>query len=186
VNRLLGEERVVVFDQPGTTRDSVYIDYEREGQKYTLIDTAGVRKRKNVKETVEKFSIVKTLKAIDDAHVVILLMDGHEGIVDQDMHLLGHCIDAGRGLVLAVLSKVGIRASNLHCDLQKLAEEFGIPSRAGNVVVGIRDVPVMTGKPGERPPLFTHTKYWDLGDAETPPDHVVALREALDLARDRA
>jgi GTPase len=102
VNRLLGEERVVVFDQPGTTRDSIYIDYERNGQKYTLIDTAGVRRRKNVKLTVEKFSIVKTLKAIDDAHVVILVMDAHEGIVDQDMHLLGHCIDAGRSLVLSV------------------------------------------------------------------------------------
>lgn len=108
VNRLLGEERVVVFDQPGTTRDSVYIDYEREQQKYTLIDTAGVRKRKNVRETVEKFSIVKTLKAIADAHVVILIMDGHEGIVDQDMHLLGHCIDAGRALVLAVNKWDGI------------------------------------------------------------------------------
>ncbi len=102
VNRLLGEDRVVVFDQPGTTRDSIYIDYERDGQKYTLIDTAGVRKRKNIREAVEKFSIVKTLKAIDDAHVVVLVMDAHEGIVDQDMHLLGHCIDAGRGLVLAV------------------------------------------------------------------------------------
>lgn len=108
VNRLLGEERVVVFDQPGTTRDSVYIDYERDGQKYTLIDTAGVRKRKSVRETVEKFSIVKTLKAIDDAHVVVLVMDGHEGLVDQDMHLLGHCIDAGRGLVLAVNKWDGI------------------------------------------------------------------------------
>tara|TARA_R110002110_G_scaffold406421_1_gene626507 strand:- start:350184 stop:351593 length:1410 start_codon:yes stop_codon:yes gene_type:complete len=102
VNRLLGEERVVVFDEPGTTRDSIYIDYERDGQLYTLIDTAGVRRRKNVRQTVEKFSIVKTLKAIDDAHVVILVMDAHEGIVDQDMHLLGHCIDAGRGLVMAV------------------------------------------------------------------------------------
>ena len=110
VNRLLGEERVVVFDQPGTTRDSVYIDYERDDQKYTLIDTAGVRKRKNVRETVEKFSIVKTLKAIDDAHVVVLVMDGHEGLVDQDMHLLGHCIDAGRGLVLAVNKWDGIES----------------------------------------------------------------------------
>ena len=110
VNRLLGEERVVVFDQPGTTRDSVYIDYERDGQKYTLIDTAGVRKRKSVRETVEKFSIVKTLKAIDDAHVVVLVMDGHEGLVDQDMHLLGHCIDAGRGLVLAVNKWDGIES----------------------------------------------------------------------------
>jgi GTP-binding protein len=108
VNRLLGEERVVVFDQPGTTRDSIYIDYERDQRKYTLIDTAGVRRRKNVRQTVEKFSIVKTLKAIDDAHVVVLVMDAHEGIVDQDMHLLGHCIEAGRGLVLAVNKWDGI------------------------------------------------------------------------------
>lgn len=102
VNRMLGEERVVVYDQPGTTRDSIYIDFERDDRRYTLIDTAGVRRRKNVKLTVEKFSIVKTLKAIDDANVVILMMDAHEGIVDQDLHLLGHCIEAGRGLVLAI------------------------------------------------------------------------------------
>jgi GTP-binding protein len=108
VNRLLGEERVVVYDQPGTTRDSIYIDYERGDQKYTLIDTAGVRRRKNVKLVVEKFSIVKTLRAIDDAHVVILLMDAHENIVDQDMHLLGHCLDKGRALVLAVNKWDGI------------------------------------------------------------------------------
>lgn len=108
VNRLLGEERVVVFDQPGTTRDSIYIDYGRDTQRYTLIDTAGVRRRKNVHEAVEKFSIVKTLKAIDDAHVVLLVMNAHEGIVDQDMHLLGHCIEAGRGLVLAVNKWDGI------------------------------------------------------------------------------
>jgi GTPase len=110
VNRLLGEERVVVFDQPGTTRDSIYIDYERDSQKYTLIDTAGVRRRKNVTMVVEKFSIVKTLKAIDDAHVVVLVMDAHEGIVDQDMHLLGHCMDKGRALVLAVNKWDGIDA----------------------------------------------------------------------------
>ena len=108
VNRLLGEDRVVVFDEPGTTRDSIYIDYERDDQKYTLIDTAGVRRRKNIKLVVEKFSIVKTLKAVDDAHVVILVMDAHEGIVDQDMHLLGHCVDAGRGLVLSVNKWDGI------------------------------------------------------------------------------
>ncbi len=108
VNRLLGEDRVVVYDQPGTTRDSIYIDYQRDQRHYTLIDTAGVRRRKNVRQTVEKFSIVKTLKAIDDAHVVILVMDAHEGIVDQDMHLLGHCIEAGRGLVLAVNKWDGI------------------------------------------------------------------------------
>ncbi len=102
VNRLLGEERVVVYDQPGTTRDSIYIDFEREDKSYTIIDTAGIRRRKNIKLTVEKFSIVKTLKAIDDAHVVVLMMDAHDGIVDQDLHLLGHCIEAGRGLVLAI------------------------------------------------------------------------------------
>jgi len=102
VNRLLGEDRVVVYDQPGTTRDSVYIDYERNGEEYTLIDTAGVRRRKNVKLAVEKFSIVKTLKAIDDANVVILLMDAQEGVVDQDLHLMGQVIQSGRALIVAL------------------------------------------------------------------------------------
>ena len=102
VNRMLGEERVVVYDQPGTTRDSIYINYERDGETYTLIDTAGIRRRKNVKLGVEKFSIVKTLKAVEDANVVILLMDASEGVVDQDLHLMGHAIDAGRALVVAV------------------------------------------------------------------------------------
>lgn len=102
VNRMLGEERVVVFDMPGTTRDSIYIPFERQGKEYTLIDTAGVRRRKNIKETVEKFSIIKTLQAIDDAHVVVLVIDAREGLVDQDLHLMGFVLDAGRALVLAV------------------------------------------------------------------------------------
>ena len=102
VNRMLGEDRVVVFDMPGTTRDSVYIDFERQGKRYTVIDTAGVRRRKNVKETVEKFSIVKTLQAINDANVVILLIDATEALVDQDLHLLSQAIESGRALVLAV------------------------------------------------------------------------------------
>ncbi|KZZ49275.1 ribosome biogenesis GTPase Der, partial [Oleiphilus sp. HI0122] len=102
VNRLLGEDRVVVFDQPGTTRDSVYIPYERRDKPYTLIDTAGVRRRKNVKETVEKFSIVKTLQAISDSNVVVLVIDAREGVVDQDLHLLGFAMDAGRAIVIAV------------------------------------------------------------------------------------
>ena len=110
VNRMLGEDRVVVYDHPGTTRDSIYIDYEREGVAYTLIDTAGVRRRKNVKEAVEKFSIVKALKAIDDTNVVILVLDAHEGIVDQDLHLLGHSIDAGRALVIAINKWDGLEA----------------------------------------------------------------------------
>ena len=102
VNRILGEDRVVVFDQPGTTRDSIYIEYEREDKKYTLIDTAGIRRRKNISLTVEKFSIVKTLQSIDDANVVVLLIDAREGLVDQDMHLMGTIVDSGRALVLAV------------------------------------------------------------------------------------
>lgn len=112
VNRLLGEDRVVVFDRPGTTRDSIYIDYEREGQPYTLIDTAGVRRRKNIKETVEKFSIVKALKAIDDANVVVLVMDATEGVVDQDLHLLGTAIDAGKALVIALNKWDGLDADH--------------------------------------------------------------------------
>ena len=102
VNRMLGEERVVVYDQPGTTRDSVYIPFERRGKKYTLIDTAGVRKRGKTKETVEKFSVVKSLQAIQGANVVVLLVDAHESIVEQDLHLLGYVIDSGRALVIAI------------------------------------------------------------------------------------
>jgi len=102
VNRLLGEDRVVVFDEPGTTRDSVYIHYQRFDKNYTLIDTAGVRRRKNVSLTVEKFSIVKTLQAINDANVVVLVIDAREGVVDQDLHLMGTVIDAGRALVIAL------------------------------------------------------------------------------------
>jgi len=102
VNRILGEDRVVVYDEAGTTRDSIYIPFEREGRHYTLIDTAGIRRRGKVKETVEKFSVIKTLDAIKDANVVILLIDAHEGLVDQDLHLLGHVLDAGRAMVLAI------------------------------------------------------------------------------------
>ena len=102
VNRLLGEERVVVFDEAGTTRDSIYIPYERDGRQYTLIDTAGVRRRGKVSEKIEKFSIIKTLEAVADANVVVLMVDAREGMVDQDLHLLGHVLEAGRALVIAV------------------------------------------------------------------------------------
>lgn len=102
INRMMGEERVVAFDMPGTTRDSIFIPFERDGQEYTLIDTAGVRRRKNIKEKIEKFSIVKAIEAMNDAHVVILVMDGSEGLTDQDLTLLGLAIESGRGLVLAV------------------------------------------------------------------------------------
>jgi GTP-binding protein len=101
-NRILGEERVVVFDMPGTTRDSVYIPMERNGREYTLIDTAGIRRRKNVTDVVEKYSVIKTLRAIEDANVCLLIIDAQEGISDQDLSLLGFILEAGRSLVLAV------------------------------------------------------------------------------------
>ncbi len=102
VNRLLGEDRVVVFDMPGTTRDSIFIPLEKDGHRYTLIDTAGVRRRSRVSETIEKFSVIKTLQAIEAAHVVIMVVDAREGVSEQDAHLVGHVMDAGRGLVLAI------------------------------------------------------------------------------------
>jgi len=102
VNRILGEERVLVYDEPGTTRDSIRIPYERRGTQYTLIDTAGVRRRRQVRETVEKFSVVKTLQAVEDSHVVVIVIDAREGLVEQDMHLIGFALDAGRAVVLAV------------------------------------------------------------------------------------
>ena len=101
-NRILGEERVVVYDMPGTTRDSVYIPMERDDREYILIDTAGVRKRKKINEAVEKFSIVKTLQAIEEANVVLLVIDAREGITDQDLSLLGFVLNSGRSLVVAV------------------------------------------------------------------------------------
>lgn len=101
-NRMLGEERVVVADMPGTTRDSIYIPLERNGQKYIVIDTAGVRKRRKVNEAIEKFSIVKTLKAIEDCNVAILVIDAREHITDQDLSLLSFILDSGRSLVIAV------------------------------------------------------------------------------------
>ena len=102
INRLLGEERLVTFDQPGTTRDSVFVPFERDGRLYTLIDTAGVRRKSRVDDMVEKFSIVKTLQAIDKAHVVIAVLDASEGITEQDASLLGLAVERGRALVLAV------------------------------------------------------------------------------------
>lgn len=101
-NRILGEDRVVVYDLPGTTRDSIYIPMERDGQHYTIIDTAGVRKRGKVHLTVEKFSVIKTLQAIQDANVVLLTIDAREGVSDQDLSLLGFILNAGRSLVIVV------------------------------------------------------------------------------------
>jgi GTP-binding protein len=101
-NRMLGEERVIVFDQPGTTRDSIFIPLERHDKKYTLIDTAGIRRKGKIFETTEKFSVVKTLQAIETANVVLFVIDARDGVSEQDMKLLGFIIDSGRALVIAV------------------------------------------------------------------------------------
>ncbi len=102
VNRLLGEERVVVFDEAGTTRDAIEIPFERRGKPYVLVDTAGVRRRKNVSEIAEKFSIIKTLEAIKECHVAVVVLDARTGLVEQDLHLLDYVLTSGRALVLAV------------------------------------------------------------------------------------
>ena len=101
VNRLLGEERVIASDVPGTTRDAIAVDLERDGHKYRLIDTAGIRRKSRVDEVVEKFSIIKTLEAIQQAQIVVLMVDASEGITDQDATVLGLVLDAGRALVIA-------------------------------------------------------------------------------------
>ena len=112
INRFLGEERVVVYDQAGTTRDSVYIPYERHGQDYTLIDTAGIRRRKSITEAAEKFSIIKTLQAIQDCHVCVLVLDAKDGIVEQDLHMLSFVLNAGRALVIAINKWDGMTAED--------------------------------------------------------------------------
>jgi GTP-binding protein len=102
VNAILGEERVIAFDHPGTTRDSIYIDFERAGQAYTIIDTAGVRRRTKIDEAVEKFSVIKTMKAIEDANVAVLVLDAQLDISEHDATIAGFALEAGRALVVAV------------------------------------------------------------------------------------
>ncbi len=102
INRLLGEERLVAYDKPGTTRDSIQVPFEHRGRRYTLIDTAGVRRRARVSEAIEKFSIIKTLQAMEQANVVLLVLDAHEGITEQDASLAGHVLDSGRALVVVI------------------------------------------------------------------------------------
>ena len=110
VNSLLGEERVIAFDQPGTTRDSIYIEFERDGKRYTIIDTAGIRKRGKVFEAIEKFSVVKTLQAVEDANVVVLVLDARQDVSEQDAHIAGFVMESGRALVVAVNKWDGLPA----------------------------------------------------------------------------
>jgi GTP-binding protein len=102
VNTLLGEERVIAFDMPGTTRDSIEIPFERNGKHYTLIDTAGIRRKGKVFEAIEKFSVVKTLQSISEANVVLLLLDAQQDISEQDAHIAGFILESGRALVVGI------------------------------------------------------------------------------------
>jgi GTP-binding protein len=102
INTWLGEERLVAFDLPGTTRDAISVPFERNGQKFELVDTAGLRRRGKVFEAIEKFSVVKTLQAIESANVVLLLIDATQGVTDQDAHIAGYILENGRAVVLAV------------------------------------------------------------------------------------
>ena len=108
VNRLLGEERVIASDEPGTTRDSILVPFERDGRSFLLIDTAGVRRRARVEDVVERASVAKTLQAIDEAHVVILVLDAHDTVAEQDASVLGLALERGRALIIAVNKWDGI------------------------------------------------------------------------------
>jgi GTP-binding protein len=110
INRLLGEERLIAFDQPGTTRDAVFVPFERDGRRYVLIDTAGVRRRARVEEAVEKFSVIKALQAVDSANVVIGVVDAHDTVAEQDASLFGMVAERGRALLIAVNKWDGIPA----------------------------------------------------------------------------
>jgi GTP-binding protein len=143
INRLIGEERLVTFDEPGTTRDAVLVPFERDGQHYSLIDTAGVRRKSRVEDAIEKFSIVKTLQAIDHAHVVIGVLDAHETVAEQDASLLGLVAEQGRALLIAVNKWDGIDPSqrqairdglDLRLDFLKFAPVQFISARHGTGV----------------------------------------------------
>ena len=110
-NRILGEERMLTFDQPGTTRDSIAIPFERDGIPFTLIDTAGIRRRSKINDAIEKFSVVKSLQAIDSTQIVVLVLDAHEAVTEQDASLLGLIVDSGKALIIAVNKWDGLDVS---------------------------------------------------------------------------
>jgi GTP-binding protein len=110
INRLLGEERLVAFDKPGTTRDSIHVPFQHQDRTYTLIDTAGVRRRARISEAIEKFSIIKTLQAMEAANVVLLVLDAHQGVSEQDATLAGHVVQSGRALVVVINKWDGLQS----------------------------------------------------------------------------
>jgi GTPase len=143
LNRLLGEERVIASEQPGTTRDSILVPFERDGRAFVLIDTAGVRRRAKVEDVVERASVAKTLQAIAEAHVVILVLDAHEGIAEQDASVLGIALERGRALIIAVNKWDGIapeqraqieRQLSLKLDFVPFAPQIFISARHGTGV----------------------------------------------------
>ncbi len=130
INRLVGEERVVAFDQPGTTRDTISVPFERRGKPYTLIDTAGVRRRGKVHQAIEKFSVIKALEAIEKSQVVILVIDARDGLTDQDLTLLGYVLDSGRALVIAINKWDGLDAEQRDQNRITLQRRLGFVSFA--------------------------------------------------------
>lgn len=146
VNRILGEERVLAYDMPGTTRDSVFIPFERDGKQYTLIDTAGVRRKSKIGDKLEKFSVIKALQAIEHANVVVMVIDAQQGVTDQDSHLLGFVLDIGRALIIAVNKWDGLDADHrlqVKSELQRklqfvdFAEQHFISALHGSGVGGL-------------------------------------------------
>lgn len=125
INTMLGEERVIAFDQPGTTRDSIYIDFEQNGQHYTLIDTAGLRRRGRIKESIEKFSAIKTLQTVEDANVVVLVLDARSEIAEQDAHIADFILQSGRALVVVVNKWDGLDGYQRNIVKQVLARKLG-------------------------------------------------------------
>ena len=138
INRLVGEERVVAFDQPGTTRDTISVPFESHGKHYTLIDTAGVRRRGKVHQAIEKFSVIKALEAIEKSQVVILVIDAQEDLTDQDLTLLGYVLNSGRALVIAINKWDGLdpdQREQIHSSLQR---RLGFVSFAAQHLISAR------------------------------------------------
>ncbi len=135
VNRLLGEERVLAFDLPGTTRDTIEVPWQRDGNDYVLIDTAGVRRRSKVDDVVEKFSVIKALQAIEQADVVIVLMDASEGVVDQDTTLLGYVLESGRPLLIALNKWDGLASDDKDFALATLDRKLTFVAYAERITI---------------------------------------------------
>jgi GTP-binding protein len=138
INSLIGEERVVAFDQPGTTRDTISVPFERHGKHYTLVDTAGVRRRGKVHQAIEKFSVIKALEAIEKSQVVILVIDAQEGLTDQDLTLLGYVLNIGRALVIAINKWDGLDPDQREKIRSSLQRRLGFVSFAAQHLISAR------------------------------------------------